>query len=112
MTYSQLITWINQKAKSFHAADEDWEYEEIELDVIHKIFQYCIDHQITFEGFDLETLLNAEDDEDLPGNRYDMMFDLMKRISGDGNEGNVEVPEEVVKLIDHFNKTFYPDFNN
>lgn len=85
-------------------------YEEIELDVIRKIYHYCVENEIAFEGVDLEILLNAEDDEELSGNRHEMMFDLMRKISGDGVGGGVEAPEEVVKLFDHYHRKFYPDF--
>lgn len=110
MNYSQLITYIDQQAKTFHSTEEEWEYEEIEQDVIRKIFHYCVANEIKFEGFNLETLLNAEDDEGLAGNRHEMMFDLMRRISGDSVEGVVEAREEVEKLFEHYHKKFYPDF--
>jgi hypothetical protein len=110
MTYTEIISYIDKNAKVFHAAEEEWEMEELEMDVIRMIFQYCVDQKISFEGFDLEMLLNPEDDEGLPGNRDEMMFDLIRRISGDYKEGNVEAPDEVVQLFDHLYKKFYPNF--
>ncbi|MEX0660425.1 MAG: hypothetical protein WEA58_11130 [Balneolaceae bacterium] len=59
--------------------------------------------------FDLKLILNGDED-DLPDDHNQMLFDQMRRIEGDVKEGTIDAPEAVNELLDHYNRSFYPTF--
>ena len=106
---AEIKKFIDEKYVEFEkAGDETWLFEEIEQEVIFTIFRYCYDKGYEFEGFDLELMLDG-DEENLPDSRMEMFFDLMRRLGGNLNEGNIEPPDEVAELLLYYAKTFYSD---
>lgn len=104
---AEIKKFIDEKYLEFEKAGEEvWLFEEIEQEVIFAIFRYCSEQGYKFEGFDLELMLDG-DEEELPDSRMGMFFDLMRRLGGNLNEGNIEQPEDVAELLLYFEKTFY-----
>jgi hypothetical protein len=104
---SEIKKYIDEKYVEFKkAGDKTWLFEEIEREVIFSIFRYCNEKGYEFEGFDLELILEG-DEEDLPESRMEMFFDLMRRLGGNLNEGNIEPPDDVAELLTYYEKTFY-----
>src|SRR5690554_6626270 len=110
MTKEGLYQYIDNQADEFHQAGDDaWLYEMNEMKVIYKIFWYCVDENITFERYDLRRILEADDDEEFPEGRHEMLYELMRRISGESKE-TIDAPGEVKDLLMYYKKSFYPDF--
>ena len=105
---AELKEFIDAKSEEFHkAGDETWLFEEIEREVIFAIFRYCDEQEYSFDGFNLKLMLDG-DEEDLPTNRMEMFFDLMRRLSGNLTEGNIDPPDDVAELLKYYQKKFYP----
>ncbi len=77
--------------------------------VIEKIFRFCIEIDIEFEGFDLKLILDGDEDE-LTDGRIEILFNLMRRIEREVRKGTIDAPDEVNELLDHYNRSFYPTY--
>ena len=111
MDYKELKEHITERGLKYQKiGEEDVTLgETIAMRVIERIFRYCIENEIEFEGFDLKLILDGDED-DLPDDRNEMLFELMRRIEGNVTEGTIDAPEEVNELLDHYNRSFYPTF--
>lgn len=111
LDYKELKEHITERGIKYqNIGDDDVSLgDTIAMRVVEKIFRYCIEKDIEFEGFDLKLLLDGEENE-LPDDRNEMLFDLMRRIEGNVTEGTINAPQEVNKLLDHYNRSFYPTF--
>lgn len=106
-TKSEIKNFIDEKYEEFEKAGEEaWLFEGIEQEVIFAIFRYCKDQGYEFEEFDLESMLDG-DEEDLQTSRMEMFFDLMRRLGGNLTEDNIEPPDDVADLLTYYEKTFY-----
>jgi len=107
---AELKDFIEAKSEEYHnAGEETWLFEEIEREVILEIFRYFKDQGYRFDGFDLNLMLDG-DEEELPTNRMEMFFDLMRRLGGNLKKGNIDPPEDVAELLKYYEHKFYPDY--
>lgn len=111
MDYKELKEHITERGIKYqNIGDDDVSLgDSIAMRVIERIFRYCIENDIEFEGFDLKLILDGDED-DLPNDRYEILFDLMRRIEGNVTEGTINASQDVNKLLDHYNRSFYPTF--
>ena len=111
MDYIELKEHITERGLKYQEIGEDDISlgDTIAMRVIERIFRYCIENDIEFEGIDLNLILDGDED-DLPVDRNEMLFDLMRRIEGNVTEGTIDAPEKVNELLDHYNRSFYPTF--
>jgi hypothetical protein len=112
---NNLRSVIEERAREYHAikgAEDEWEFETIEQDVIHRIFRYMASTGLTINGCDLQKILDAEDDEDegVPPEGVDAtLMNLMLAIHPADRKENQYTPD-IVELWDVFYRAFWPHY--
>lgn len=115
MTYEAIIQLIDQNAKKHKSVAEadEWHWESLEQEPLLAIFEYCDSIGIQVDGYDIRKILDAEDDEDdgvPPEGRQEALMNLQTRMTEPDCSDPIEVPLEVKKLFEHYEKSFWPDF--
>jgi hypothetical protein len=91
---------LDELSKQFHQADDDWLYEDIELNAIKLIAEYCRHNNLTEVANRIdEFFVKAEEDLDA----YDELFDLIEN-----TEKFIEVNSSYIQLRDYFIQKFWP----
>lgn len=117
-TLDEVKALILEKAKE-HAplTDEDeWLYESLERQALIAIFEYLYRSGFQIEGVDLGRLLehwydedNEEDEEEEEIAVMPILFDLQLRMTHDGMEGHIPIPDEIKELFQFYSQSFWPE---
>ncbi|MCD6337047.1 MAG: hypothetical protein J7M01_02295, partial [Candidatus Marinimicrobia bacterium] len=108
--------YILQKAKEHEKAEDEWDYEDIEITSYRELMRFCISKGFTLEEIDFDIFLNDIDDEDDVDDVDDVDEDfncwgyfrqLLEII--EQMDANNELPADVKHLHDFWKNSFWPE---
>ncbi len=114
-TAESLKALIQERAKEYHAlkeSEDEWVFETIEQQVIDRIFRYMVSMGVTSNGYDLQKILDAEDDDDdgVPPEGADAaLMNLMPPVHPADRDGTQYTPD-IMEVWDAFYRAFWPHY--
>lgn len=106
-TQKEVENYILQKAKEHEKAEDEWEYDDIEITSYREVIRFCLGKGFTLEKIDFDVFLNeinAEDDGFDCWYYFDKILEIVEQMDVDN-----ELPYYVKHLHEFWENSFWPE---